>query len=120
MPKVLIVEDDLDIQKLIARTLQRAGYEVAVAGDGVGAISAARKAAPDAIILDIGLPAGDGYSVLDRLQRLAPLALIPVIVLTARASVTDEQVEAAGGHRLIHKPFAADDLLAAVGDVLES
>ena len=83
-PKILIVDDDPDLRRGLNLRLRASQFETAYAADGFSAIVMAQKEHPDLIILDIGLPAGDGFVVLDRLQQSATLATIPVIVLTAR------------------------------------
>jgi DNA-binding response OmpR family regulator len=90
--KVLIVEDDQDLRRGLSLRLTALGYEVVHAEDGVFAVSVARKEQPDAILLDIGLPAGDGISVLERYANLPALSGIPVVVLTGRDPVATEPV----------------------------
>ena len=82
--KILIVDDDADLRTALRVRLRANRYETVSAVDGYSAISQAYKEKPDLIILDIGLPAGDGFVVLDRLHKNPELADIPVIVLTAR------------------------------------
>jgi CheY-like chemotaxis protein len=119
--KILVVDDDKDIQRLLALRLGSAGYETAFASDGITAISAARQQAPDLIVLDLGLPAGDGFSVLERLQALPQLASIPVIVLTARES-PEARARAleAGVERFVAKPFESEALLEAIAAALSA
>lgn len=119
--KILVVDDDKDIQRLLALRLGSAGYETAFASDGITAISAARQQAPDLIVLDLGLPAGDGFTVLERLQALPQLAGIPVIVLTARESAeTKARALEAGAERFVAKPFESGALLEAIAAALSA
>jgi CheY-like chemotaxis protein len=112
---ILVIDDDLDIQRLLAVTLRAAGYDTVFAGDGVSAIAEARKHRPDLIVLDLGLPAGDGYTVLERLQRMPALAFVPVIAVTARdPSTNKERVLSAGAVDYVQKPFERDEIVAAV------
>ena len=80
----MIVDDDPDLRRGLNLRLRANHYETAYATDGFSAIAMAQKEQPDLIILDLGLPAGDGFVVLERLQQNATLSCIPVIVLTAR------------------------------------
>lgn len=79
-PKILIVDDDPDLRQALRLRLRANHYETVNAGDGYSAIAQAYKERPNLIILDLGLPAGDGYVVLDRLQKDDKLSTIPVIV----------------------------------------
>src|SRR5690349_14200919 len=88
--KILIVEDDQDMVRAMGVRLKAQGYHLAVARDAISAISSARKENPDLIILDIGLPGGDGFQVMDRLRALPELMLVPVIVVSARDPKTNE------------------------------
>ena len=74
-PKILIVDDDPELRRGLNLRLRANHYDTAYATDGVSAMAMAQKEKPDLIILDIGLPAGDGYVVLDRLQENATLVL---------------------------------------------
>ena len=88
--KVLVVEDDDDMRRGLALRLRTFGYDVVVAQDGVGAVSVARAERPDLVLLDIGLPAGNGLVVLERYANLPSLCAIPVVVLTGQDPRTAE------------------------------
>src|SRR5580698_1042788 len=90
-PKILIVDDDPDLRRVMKIRLQANHYETVHASDGYSAIEMAQKECPDLIILDLGLPTVDGFGVLQRLQDADTLANIPVIVLTARSPQLNEQ-----------------------------
>jgi DNA-binding response OmpR family regulator len=117
--KILVVDDDMDIQRLLARRLGNVGYDTAFAADGTSAISVARKESPDLILLDLGLPAGDGFKVLERLHAMAQLARIPVIVMSARVhpDVSSRAIEA-GAQKFIPKPFEMGQLLDLITSAL--
>lgn len=113
--KVLIIEDDADIQRLIDLRLKAQGYATAWAGDAITAMMVARRESPDVIVLDLGLPGGDGFVVMERLRSLASLAHVPVIVVTARdPSSSRDRALSASAHAFLEKPIDADALLAAV------
>lgn len=82
--KILIIDDDEHLLHGLTPRLKTNGYAVVCARDAVTAISVARQEVPDLIILDLGLPAGDGFLVLERMRALADLVATPVIVLSAR------------------------------------
>ena len=88
--KILIVEDDDDLRRGLTLRIRTLGYDVVVAQDGVGAVSVARQEHPDLVLLDIGLPAGNGIAVLERYANLPALCAIPVVVLTGRDPRTTE------------------------------
>jgi two-component system KDP operon response regulator KdpE len=116
---ILVIEDDADIRKLLKHHFESEGYDTAFAWDAVTALTIARKSNPDLIILDLGLPGGDGYVVMERFQTLAPFSMIPIIVVSAQpASPNAERSREAGAVAFIEKPFEIDVLLAAVRDAL--
>src|SRR5580698_1121545 len=82
--KVLVIEDDRDVRLGYHVLLKANGYDTFFAEDGFSAVGEARKREPDLIILDLGLPAGDGFVVLDRLRANTYLSVIPVIVVSGR------------------------------------
>jgi len=114
-PRILIVDDDPDLRRGLNLRLRAHHYETSYATDGFSAIAMAQKERPDLIILDIGLPAGDGYVVLERLQQAASLATIPVIVLSARdPQANQERILKAGATAFFQKPADNEEFLAAV------
>jgi CheY-like chemotaxis protein len=119
--KILIVEDDADV-RLGYRVLLRAqGYDTFFAADSIAAISEARKHLPNLIVLDLGLPAGDGFVVMERLQAPAnvDLAGIPVIVVSGRdLRGNKERALAAGAKAFVQKPWDDDDLLGHIARLL--
>ena len=113
--KILVIEDDADIRMLLKAQLGNEGYDTAFAWDAVTALTIARKEDPDLIMLDIGLPGGDGWVVMERLQTLAPFAMIPIIVVSAREpSATEPRAVAAGAAAYVQKPIDNDELLGAI------
>jgi CheY-like chemotaxis protein len=119
MKKVLVVDDDSDIRRGLNVRLRASGYATAFAADGVTAISMARKERPELILLDLGLPAGDGFQVLERLKINTELAHIPVIVLSARdAEGNERRAVKAGAAAYLQKPVDDEDLLEAISTAL--
>ena len=117
--KILIVDDDNDIRRGLNIRLRASSYATVFAGDGVGALSAARKERPDLILLDLGLPAGDGFQVLERLKVNTEVAHIPVIVLSARdPEANEKRAMKAGARAYFQKPVDDEDLLAAISAAL--
>lgn len=112
----LVVEDDDDLRAGLALQLQARGLVVSTATDGVSALSAARRLMPDAIVLDLGLPVGDGYKVLERLRAIDELADIPVVVLSGQdPGIARDKALAAGARAFLSKPASPQQLLDAVG-----
>ena len=115
VPKILIVDDDPDLRQALRLRLRANHYDTVNAADGYSAIAQAYKEHPDLIILDLGLPAGDGLVVLDRLQRDDKLSNIPVIVLTARdPQSTEHGVLEAGASSFFQKPADNAELLEVI------
>lgn len=117
--KILIVDDDADLRELLNIRLRQRGYDTAFATDAISAVSVARRENPDLIILDLGLPAGEGYVVMERLRAIAALGTVPIIVVSGRVDEASRERALAGGARaFIQKPFEMDTLAAAVDDAL--
>jgi len=113
--KIMIVDDDPDLRQALRLRLRANHYDTVNAGDGYTAIATAYKERPDLIILDLGLPAGDGFVVLDRLQKDDKLSAIPVIVLTARDPQSSEQrALQAGAAAFFQKPADNAELLEVI------
>ena len=111
-PKILVVDDEPSITKLVTAYLGKEGYDVQTAADGPGGLLAARAFKPDVIILDIMLPGLDGLEVLARLRRESD---VYVILLTARTEETDRVVGlSVGADDYVTKPFSARELVARV------
>lgn len=113
--RVLVVDDDLDLLKALNLRLRSAGYEVISAQDGLTATQLAVKMQPDVIILDIGMPGGDGHVVGRRLRSNPITTTIPVIYLTARDSVTDRhKAQELGAQGFLVKPYKNQELMSMV------
>jgi CheY-like chemotaxis protein len=120
MTKILIVEDDQQQQVAYARTLGQAGYEIALAADAVSAVSSAVAQRPDLIMLDLGLPAGDGGLVLERLRNLPVTSITPAIAVTGGVMNFDreQRLRDLGCTTILVKPVSSEQLLASVANVL--
>jgi DNA-binding response OmpR family regulator len=118
MAKILVVEDDKDIRQLLHMQLTAAGYETAFAADGASALGVARREKPNLIVLDLGLPAGDGFVVMERLSSIPDLEMVPVVVITARDPSEGERAVELGARSFLAKPFAGDEVVGEVRRVL--
>jgi two-component system KDP operon response regulator KdpE len=117
--KVLLIDDDPVLARVFSVQLRGAGYDVAVACDGVQSVGAVRRERPDLILLDIGLPGGDGYTVLKRLKAIVHLSAIPIIAVSGRAAETDrDRMLAAGADDYFQKPVDLDRLAARMRELL--
>ena len=113
--KIMIVDDDPDLRQALRLRLRANHYDTVNAVDGYSAIAQTYKEQPDLIILDLGLPAGDGFNVLDRLQKDDKLSTIPVIVLTARDPQSSERrALQAGASAFFQKPADNAELLEVI------
>ena len=111
--RVLLVEDDLRLQSLGRKILERHGYEVVLAGDGRVAVELAGRARPQLVLMDVSLPVMDGLEATRLIKRAQPD--LPVVALTAHAMERDRQrTLEAGCDGFLSKPYPIPDLLAAV------
>ena len=109
--RVLVVDDDPPLRRMLKRTLAAEGFDVTLAADGGAALVAAERSAPDVIVLDVAMPALDGLAVCRRL-RSKGLAT-PILMLTARDAVVDRVAGLeAGADDYLVKPFAVQELIA--------
>jgi CheY-like chemotaxis protein len=116
---VLLVEDEDQLRRVMKDLLEREGYTVAEARDGVQALDQVDRFAPDVIILDLNLPGLDGYSVLTQLRSRPATRAIPIMVLTAKGDEDNEvRVFELGADDFITKPFRAKALSARLEAVL--
>jgi DNA-binding response OmpR family regulator len=120
--KILLVDDDNDFCRAMAIRLHAAGYTVEIAGDGYTATVKARQEEPDLILLDIGLPAGNGFAVLKRLRQLtSAISLVPIIVLTARDPQANRELALqSGADAFFQKPVDNEALLAKMEELLSA
>jgi CheY-like chemotaxis protein len=120
-PKILIIDDDNDMRRALHIRLRSQGYETVFAGDGLSAMRTALTETPDLILLDLGLPVGDGFVVMERLQKNTKLSCIPIIVLTAReCRGNQEKALAAGCCAFFQKPADNEELMSAIEKALKN
>jgi two-component system KDP operon response regulator KdpE len=113
--KILIIEDDPDLRRGLNLRLRANNYDTAFAADAIMALNIAKKEAPDLILLDLGLPGGDGFLVLERMKNIASLACTPVIVLSARdPKANEKRALDAGAEAFFQKPVDDQELLKAI------
>ncbi len=116
MKKVLIVEDEVKIARLVRDYLRQAGFDVVEATDGPSGLAMARAEKPDMIVLDLGLPGMDG---LDVTRQLRATSSVPIIMLTARTEESDRIVGLElGADDYVDKPFSPKELVARIRAVL--
>jgi two-component system, chemotaxis family, chemotaxis protein CheY len=119
MKTVLLVDDDNTILLGTGVRLKSMGYTVYTAKDAVSAVSAVRKNEPDVVVLDISLPAGDGFLVAGRLQSLVGSAATPIIFITASEDpALRERAKKLGAVGFLKKPFDATSLADAIESAL--
>lgn len=111
---ILIIEDDPDVRLGCSVYLGRT-FDVTTAEDSISGLMLARRLRPDAIVLDLGLPGGDGLQLLDRMQQIPEISNTPVVVCSGRDSATMvAEAEAAGAARAFQKPVVLDELESAL------
>jgi DNA-binding response OmpR family regulator len=116
MSKILVVDDEMKIARLVRDYLIEAGFDVVLASTGPAALAAARSDRPDLVVLDLGLPGMDGYDVT---RSIRSQSAIPIIMLTARSEETDRIVGLElGADDYVVKPFSPRELVARVKAVL--
>jgi pilus assembly protein CpaE len=119
MTKVLVVDDDLNIQRVLVFALKQEGYEVMVASDGQAGVQMAQEGAPDLILMDVAMPKLDGYAATQQIRASETGRRVPIIMLTAEAEV-EQRVKGlrAGADDDIVKPFHPLELMARIKALL--
>lgn len=119
--KVLVVDDEIPIQRIVKFNLEKEGYIVFLADNGKKAVESVKQNAPDIILLDVMMPEMDGYEVCKALKKNEKTKHIPVIMLTARGQEADEQKGlAVGADDYITKPFSPKKLMELVKEKLKA
>lgn len=119
MPRILVVDDDKKIVRLVRSYLEQAGYQVLTAHDGETALHNIRRERPDLVVLDLMLPDRDGWEITRLVRSNQSLARMPIIMLTARVEDTDKIIGLElGADDYITKPFNPREVVARVRAVL--
>jgi len=118
-PKVLVVDDSISIRKYVQRFLDRSGYDVEAAPDGMEALNSMGKMKFDAVITDLEMPVMHGYDLISEMKKNTALANIPIIVLTSRAGDKHRQKALdMGAQDYLVKPFEEQEMLGALKKLL--
>lgn len=121
MAKILIAEDEKDIRELIVFSLTFAGFEVIPAADGQEAVEKALEFTPDLIMMDVRMPRMTGYEACAKLKTMDKVRDIPVVILSAKGQESEIQTGLdAGAYEYILKPFAPDELIQRVKEIVEN
>jgi len=119
MSRILIIEDNVDIAELLKDLLIREKFEVTVCYDGVQGTEFVHKLKPDLILLDLMLPAGGGFYVLDKVKLSSNTNMIPIVVLTASRDTEHRQKAIAKGvNAFLEKPYDPKQLVALIRGIL--
>lgn len=120
MSKILIIEDEPDIAKIVFKRLTQSGFEAVVAVDAYEGVALAHKEKPDLIILDLMLPAGGGLSVLKSIRIAGAIRYTPVVVLTGiKNEDYKQQVLNQGIEAYLEKPYDPDVLISTIQNILK-
>ena len=120
MPKILMVDDEVQLIAMVQMRLEANGYEVITANDGEEGLAKAKSEKPDLIMLDVMMPKMDGYKVCGLLKNDTRYSKIPIILFSARVQQDDKDVGVeVGADAYITKPFEPPVLLAKIKELLE-
>lgn len=116
---ILVVDDDPEMRLALMIRLKANNYDVIFADDGVNSIKAAREHHPELVLLDLGLPVGDGFTVLERMQENKSLRLIPTIVITGRDRIANkDRAMMAGAKAFLQKPIDNTQMMMTIANCL--
>ena len=116
---ILVVEDDPTARQVIQQALRTNGFDVALAADAVGAVTQARTRKPELVLLDLGLPGGGGFTVMQRLRAIVQLSAIPILVVSGQDRATSEpKAMEAGATAYVQKPASPEQILEAVRKIV--
>src|SRR2546430_2778795 len=119
--RVLVVDDEADLVRILQFGLQGIGYQVETASDGQEALKKAREQKPDLILLDLMLPKLDGYKVCRMLKFDERYKSIPIVILSARTQEADrEMARSTGADLFITKPYNLEEILQTIQNLLQT
>lgn len=119
MARILIIDDDVVIRKMVSNILAKAGYEISTAPDGIQGLKAVKTEQPNAIIADVKMPDIDGYEVTRRLRRDSRFARIPILILTGQSNLQEKLLAfESGADDHMSKPFEPTELVARLAKLL--
>jgi two-component system, OmpR family, KDP operon response regulator KdpE len=119
MSRILVVDDDEALVSVLAQCLAHEGYEVATAAKGAAAIDEVSRRVPDLVLLDLGLPGGNGFKVLEKVRASNRSAATPVVVLTGNwEPAFEERALKAGATRFLRKPGEISDLVRTIRELV--
>ena len=118
--RILVVDDYADMCELLKLYLEREGYSVDVATDGVEGLRAIEAERPDLLITDLRMPNGDGIELIERIRAKAGLIELPIMVLTANGNGRSHKARGAGANVVLRKPIDLDSLTDVVRELLKS
>ena len=118
-PRVLLVDDEANIRKMVAALLESEGFETAEAANGSAAVAEVERDAPDAVLLDLMMPGGpDGLATIEQLKRVAPD--LPVVMMSGKANLADAvRATKLGAFQFLEKPLTPEGLLTTLRAALE-
>ena len=118
MPSILIVDDEPNIRRMLGSLLRAEGFDTREAGSGPGALAETREREPDAVLMDLYMPAGDGLDALPRLRELAPE--VPIVMMSGRATLSDAvRATRLGAFHFVEKPLTPEAVLLTLRSALE-
>jgi chemosensory pili system protein ChpA (sensor histidine kinase/response regulator) len=120
VPLVMVVDDSVTMRKVTGRVLERHGYEVATAKDGIDALERMAERVPDLMLLDIEMPRMDGYELAAAMRSDSRLRDVPIIMITSRTGEKHRQrAFELGVQRYLGKPYQEPELMRNVNELLE-
>jgi CheY-like chemotaxis protein len=119
MPRVLIIEDDKRIAQALDIRIKRAGYETQIAHDAVSGVTLAAQFQPDALLVDINLPLGDGFAVVEQIHTRSSAPVRTIYITASKKPGLMERAAATGAFGFIEKPYTPESLLLMLGQATE-